>query len=310
MPGSQKRGAQGGKKRWNLSKIPDPLKQSAITYLLAVDKTFNKAIAVEKLRFRKEHQFQAKKTTYWEGKVKVTKIINEQAQKALWDSEHDQRITCANKVLDEAKVASNELFAGLKEAINHLFTVKQDALRAWDPGYPLERLTEEKRCIFEQLTEAAASLDVKSGQILNSWRKAQLLAATTRQTKIQAREVREAALDEEQMRSKSVNDQLSDLRLVVQHALAANRFPRPRPRGNTTKRAGSRGRSVSRDRSGSRSRSRSSNSRASKSSRGSSAQRTPRGRGKQVQVEAPRASTPARRRGGQGRGRGRGRRGK
>lgn len=74
--------------RWNLSEFAahPALKKGALDYLFAVDAAFAKRKAQRKLEHQRDNNFKPTESTFHAGNVKTKKVIEEAAQRQIWQA--------------------------------------------------------------------------------------------------------------------------------------------------------------------------------------------------------------------------------
>ena len=235
------------KPKWDLSTLPPHIIPSTVKYLGSMEKQYRKLEAAAKLEHKLANDFIPRTSTFMDGKNKISKVINEEAQKALFTSELNEKLTLANKQLTEAKAEACLAWTTVEKLLNDYFEKQLEVLERWKHDATAATFADDQLAIQKQLAGIGAAMQQQSAMSIDNWKMRAAVKATTKATEIADATTRSQALIEESMRVKPIEDQLSDLRVALRHSLTlqGNNHPKPRQscapgRGNSTKRASSR----------------------------------------------------------------------
>ena len=255
--------------QWDLRDVPLGVKSVVLSFLLAHKALYNKKFALHKLEHFKEHGFVAKKDVFYDGGTIIRRTFEEEAQKKIHDAKYVIKIDFLKAAVRERQAHSDSKFKEAQDALTEYFTEAQTMHGKWAQGgflAPYDYST-QRACVVQCITKATSDIVCSHTHRKKKWDENQTRKNCEAEIKINKQTILREALDEDAEREKDLADQVSDLRLLLQHM----RLPRDHSKAKKRK-GGSSNRSSRHNSSNGRS-SRSSRSSSSRSSRSS---RTPR----------------------------------
>lgn len=105
-------------KAFDLSAIPDYVRGEALKFLLAFRRAEGKRVASDQLRWKADHSFAPRPTTFMRGTERVHEVMGEDQQRAIWDATFARRLQLVQEDLNRLRGEYNNHMAQIVQIIN------------------------------------------------------------------------------------------------------------------------------------------------------------------------------------------------
>ena len=170
MPKSKQQGPTG-RHHWQLDKVPTANCRPVMEYLQAYDKHEKEKVALQNLEWSSANEFGAKGTTFHNGASKVRKVMNEQAQKDLFNSTNAHKQESVKKQI--AKLGPQvlqKILDAKKELDATVLTMDNQSVECYAnmiaDGQKRSPCSEVKGAAIRQIVEATSTIVCKCKQDL------------------------------------------------------------------------------------------------------------------------------------------------
>ena len=166
MPKSKQQGSTR-RHQWQLDKVPAAVRHTVIEYLQAYDKHEKKKVALNKLEWSSANEFRPKVTTFHDSALKVRKVINEQAQKDLFNSTNAHKQELVKKQIAEKYRQVQQKFLDAKKVLDATVQTMDNQCNEWYANIIVDgrsRCSEVKGAAIRQIVEATSTIVHKCKQ--------------------------------------------------------------------------------------------------------------------------------------------------
>ena len=198
MPKSKQQGSTR-RYQWQFDKVPTAVHRTVIEFLQVYDKHEQKKVALNKLEWFSANEFRPKVTTFHNGASKIRKVINEQAQKDLFNSTNVHKQELVKKQIAEMGRQVQQNFLDAKKELDATVQTMDNQCNEWYANMIVDgrsQCSEVKDAAIRQIVEATSTIVHKCKQDFVKWTEHRAKKVALHTTKIANQKVFEEALNE------------------------------------------------------------------------------------------------------------------